>query len=152
MKLHKATRFALYAVLDLAADPGRQLSSAEIADRYGISPNHLAKVLRELGRAGLVEAARGVGGGYRFSGNAKRTTLIDVIELFEAIESARRPAPCAPATPSSEGVVAALDQVLAEIEAIAVATLRSISLETMLKLMRRHRRARPPPPASAAAE
>ena len=75
MRLQKASRFALYAVLELAAEPGRQLSAAEIAGRYGISLNHLAKVMRELGRAGLVESARGVGGGFRFAGNARLTTV-----------------------------------------------------------------------------
>ena len=82
MKLQKATLFALFSVLELARDPQRQMSAAEIARVYGISVNHLAKVLRELGRAGLVEAVRGVGGGYRFCGNAKRTSLYDVIDLF----------------------------------------------------------------------
>ena len=83
MKLQKATRFAIYSLLDLAREPGRQRSAGEIAQRYGISTNHLAKVMRELGRAGLVEAERGVGGGYRFVGNAKRVTLWDVVSLFE---------------------------------------------------------------------
>ncbi len=69
MRLHKATWCALYAVLELARDRERQVSAAEIAERYGISANHLAKVLRGLGRAGLVESVRGAGGGYRFAGN-----------------------------------------------------------------------------------
>ena len=75
MKLQKQTVIALLATLELARDPARTLSAGEIADQFGISVNHLAKVLRDLGRAGLVEAVRGVGGGYRFSGNAKRTSL-----------------------------------------------------------------------------
>ena len=87
MKLQKGTSLALYSVLEFAANPGRQLSAAEIAEKYGASTHHLAKVLRELGRAGLVESARGVGGGYRFSGNARRLTLMDVIELFEDIST-----------------------------------------------------------------
>ncbi len=87
MKLQKATCFALFAVLELAADPTRQLAAAEIAEKYGISLHHLAKVLRDLARAGVVESARGVGGGYRFAGNPKRLTLMDVIELFEPIET-----------------------------------------------------------------
>ena len=73
MKLQKATMFGLYAVLELARDPDRQLSATDIADIYGISNHHLAKVLRDLGRAGLLDSVRGVGGGYRFSANARRT-------------------------------------------------------------------------------
>lgn len=130
MKLQKATLFALYSVLELARDPGRQMSAAEIAEAYGISVNHLAKVLRELGRAGLVEAVRGVGGGYRFCGNAKRTSLYDVINLFGDIvtDSSEMPGPA-----GETEVAQALGRVLAEVDEIAVATLKSISLTTLLK-------------------
>ncbi len=135
MKLQRASRFALYAVMELAADPERQLTAAEIAEKYGISINHLAKVLRDLGRAGLVESVRGAGGGFRFLGNAKRTTLMDVIQLFEAVGGnipggLREPG-------ESTDVGQALGQVLNEIDDIAQATLRSITLDTMYKLVQR---------------
>ena len=83
MNIQKGTVIALCSVLEAALDPSKQISSAEVAGKYGVSPHHLAKVLRRLGRAGLLESSRGVGGGYRFSGNAKRITLMDVIALFE---------------------------------------------------------------------
>ena len=59
MKLQKATQYGLFAVIELARDPSRQLSAIDIADKYSISSNHLAKVLRDLGRAGLVDSVRG---------------------------------------------------------------------------------------------
>lgn len=141
MRLNKATHFALYAVLELASAPERQLAGAAIAEKYGISTNHLAKVLRTLGRAGLVEAVRGAGGGYRFSGNARRTTLLDVIELFENIKpitsGLRQPGDTTDAGQALQGV-------LEEIEDIAHATFASITLDTMLKLMQRTARKRQP--------
>jgi Rrf2 family protein len=135
LKLQKNTLFALYSVLESATNPGRQCSAGEIALKYGISPHHLAKVLRTLGRAGLVESVRGVGGGYRFSGNAKRLTLMDVVQLFENVD----------ATPQRRarhrsGVERGLATVLAEIEEISKATLQSISIATMLKLIQRQQR------------
>lgn len=133
MRLQKATRFALYAILELASDPARLMSAADIAQRYGISTNHLAKVMRELGRAGLVEAERGVGGGYRFSGNAKRTTLWDVVSLFEPMGSG----PAEPGEATQAGM--ALRIVLDEVGEIAEATLRSITLDTMLRIRPRAR-------------
>src|SRR5512134_1937025 len=147
MKLQTATRLALYAALDLAAEPERQMSVGEIAEKYGVSTNHLAKVLRELGRAKLVEAARGVGGGYRFAGNAKRVTLMDVVGLFEDV---RTGPPRAAETGRPGAVASALSLVLAEIEATTVATLSSITLDTMLKLRRRHAAA-PAPTVTAGA-
>ena len=85
MKLQKNSRLALYSVLEFAADPGRHIAASEIAEKYGVSPHHLAKVLSELARAGVVESVRGVGGGYRFTGNARRLTLHDVIRRVEEI-------------------------------------------------------------------
>ena len=131
MKLQKATLLGLYSVLELARDPTRQLSATDIAERYGISANHLAKVLRDLGRAGLVEAARGAGGGYRFIGNARRTTLLDVVRVFEDFGEEK-----ASGEPGGDtDIGAALDLVLSEIDDIARATLGSVTLNTLLKTM-----------------
>jgi len=131
MKLQKATELALYSILEFAANPTAQVSAAEIAEKYGVSPHHLAKVLRDLGRAGLVESTRGVGGGYRFAGNAKRLTLFDVIELFETLGP--EPGFQDTATPGER----ALTRVTSEIDEIAKATFRSITIDTMLKLVGR---------------
>ena len=48
MKLQTATRLGLYAVLELARDPERTLSAADLAERFGVSNHHLAKVLGTL--------------------------------------------------------------------------------------------------------
>lgn len=130
MKLQKATQFAILAALALARDPSRQLSVAEIAETYGISAHHLAKVLRDLGRAGLVEAVRGARGGYRFCGNPKRISLYDIILLFgDSLEGENE----LPGPAGDTAVGQALGNVLEEVDAIAVATLRAISLATLLK-------------------
>ena len=137
MKLQKNTLLALYSVLEFASQPERQFSTAEIAGKYGASPHHLAKVLVRLRRARLVSAARGSGGGYRFSGNAKRVTLLDVIGLFERIGASGMPAAPGSSSPRRLDVERALDRVLAEIDETAKATFGSITLETLLKLARK---------------
>ena len=139
MKLQKATRGALFALLELVRYPEQQISAAQIAERYGISANHLAKVLRDLTRAGLVESVRGAGGGYRFCGNAKRVTLYEVISLFEDIASgAGRPDPG-----DDTEIGQALARVMNEINEISAATLESITLSTLLKIVDRDAAARP---------
>ena len=62
MNLQIASRLAIFAVLELAANPERQLSVGEIGEKYGVSSHHLAKVMHVLGRAGLVRSVRGAGG------------------------------------------------------------------------------------------
>ena len=135
MRLQKNTSLALYSVLEFASDPSRHISAAEIADKHGVSAHHLAKVLAELARRGIVESVRGAGGGYRFAGNARRLTLMDVIQMFEEIEppAAERAAPNGDATP----VDRALGAVLVEIDENAKATFSSITLATMLRLIER---------------
>jgi Rrf2 family protein len=137
MKLQKNTSLALYSVLEFAADPNRHISAAEIADKYGVSSHHLAKVLSELARAGVVESVRGVGGGYRFAGNARRLTLMDIIRTFEDLSPA-----AADRRESGEltPVGMALGAVLSEIDEIAKATFSSLTLATMLRLIERQQR------------
>jgi Rrf2 family protein len=128
VKLQTATRLGLYAVLELARKPDRTLSAADLAERFGVSGHHLAKVLGTLSAAGLVRGGRGASGGYRFIGNRRRTTLMDIVALFEPAPGQRAPEPG-----EETEIGAALQRVLLEIDEIAEATLRSISIETMLK-------------------
>jgi Rrf2 family protein len=139
MRLQIASQLAIYALLELAADPDRKLSVGEIGEKYGVSNHHLAKVMNVLGRAKLVRSARGVGGGYHFSGNARRTTLLDVIELFENFSGGRSDGSTAGTLNRSTGEGRALAQILQEIDDIARATLGSITIATMLKIVERHR-------------
>lgn len=140
MRLQKNTLLALYSVLEFAFDPTRHISASEIAQKYDVSPHHLAKVLSELARSGYVESVRGVGGGYRFAANARRVTLMDIILLFEDFAPA-----AADRRELGEGtpVGQALASVMLEIDEIAKATLSSITLATMLQWIERHRQARP---------
>jgi len=129
VKLQKNTQLALYSVLEFAARPGELVSAAEVAGKYGESAHHLAKVLSDLTRAGIVESVRGVGGGYRFVANARRLTLLDVIRVFEDLDADPAAADSA-ATPAER----ALRQVLAEIDQMTGATLGSITIATMLRM------------------
>ena len=136
MKLQKNTSLALYRVLEFAREPERHIAAAEIADKYDISAHHLAKVLAELARSGILSSVRGAGGGYRFTGNAKRLTLMDIVQMFEDYGNGDGSAP-AQTTP----VEAGLSLVLSEIDENARATFRSITLATMLRLIERQQAA-----------
>jgi Rrf2 family protein len=125
MRLQKATRCALFAVAELAAEPIRPISAGEIAAKYGLSLNHLAKVLTQLAHSGLIVAMRGAGGGYRFVGDAHRTTLMDIIALFETVD--------ADDTPRTKDAVA-LTKMLSSMEERARAPFLAMTLEEMLRL------------------
>lgn len=136
MKLQVASQLAIYSLLELIAEPNRQLTVADIAEKYAVSTNHLAKVMNVLGRAGLVRSVRGVGGGFQFCGNARRTTLLDIIELFEpraslALQASDLGGRTAEAT--------ALGMVLREIDDTIRATLGCITIATLRDLALRER-------------
>ncbi|MFM9673672.1 Rrf2 family transcriptional regulator, partial [Streptomyces galilaeus] len=78
-------------------------------------------MLRTLAAAGLVRGDRGAAGGYRFTGNRRRTTLMDIVALFEPAPGQRAKEPG-----EDTDIGAALQRVLIEIDEIAEATLRSI--------------------------
>ncbi len=136
MKLQVASQLAIYSVLELIAEPNRHMTVADIAEKYGVSTNHLAKVMNVLGRAGLVRSVRGVGGGFQFCGNARRTTLLDIIELFEPRASL---ALHAGDLGGHTAEAAALGSVLQEIDDTIRATLGCITIATLRDLTVRER-------------
>jgi len=94
MKLSTKGRYAMVALADLAiaeatamAISGAQgeelMSLSEIARRQDISLPYLEQLFVKLRRAGLVEAVRGPGGGYRL---ARSPDAIRVSEVLEAVD------------------------------------------------------------------
>lgn len=57
----------------------------ELADKTGVPPSYLSKVLLVLNRAGLVEATRGTGGGYRLSRPATEISLWDILDPLDNV-------------------------------------------------------------------
>ena len=87
--------------------------------------------MRNLVHSGLVQAVRGVGGGYRFAGNVSRTTLLDVIQLRSKAESELRHAE--PREPGGRTDRRGARSITEEIDDLTKAILDTITLETALK-------------------
>ena len=55
----------------------------ELAEQSGLEIPTVAKVLRPLAQAGLVEGFRGAGGGYRLARDAAAISLVEIVEAME---------------------------------------------------------------------
>lgn len=67
MRLTRYTDFAMRVLIYLGTREDRLCSISEISRAYGVSQNHLMKVVQDLGRAGYVTSARGRLGGIRLA-------------------------------------------------------------------------------------
>lgn len=83
MNLQKSSRYGLYAVVQMARRPDALVTAAMIAGEYGVSENHVAKVLQQLARAGLLTSVRGPAGGYRLARSPRELTVFDVVQVLE---------------------------------------------------------------------
>lgn len=65
MRLAEYTDYTLRVLMYCAARPGQLVTIRELAEHHGLSRNHLMKIVTDLGRQGVLETARGRGGGLR---------------------------------------------------------------------------------------
>ncbi len=94
MKLTTKGRYAVSAMADLAAfADGAPVALSEIALRQGISLSYLEQLFAKLRRAGLVESARGVAGGYAL---ARGPDAIRVSDIVGAVDEEIKTTACAP--------------------------------------------------------
>jgi Rrf2 family iron-sulfur cluster assembly transcriptional regulator len=89
MKLSTKGRYAMVALADLAMQPTESLASlGDISRRQDISLPYLEQLFVKLRRAGLVESARGPGGGYRLARPASEIRVSDILGAVDETVSA----------------------------------------------------------------
>jgi Rrf2 family nitric oxide-sensitive transcriptional repressor len=92
MRLTRYTDYALRVLLYLGARDGQVCAISEIATAYGISQNHLMKVVHDLGKAGYVKSVRGRFGGILLARPAAEIGVGAVVrqteEGFELVDCA----------------------------------------------------------------
>ena len=74
------------AMADLArreCEPSRAVALAEIAARQEISLSYLEQLFARLRRKGLVQSARGPGGGYRLAKTPEATSIADIVHAVD---------------------------------------------------------------------
>jgi len=84
MKFSKATNYALHTMLFLVAETSnRPVGVQYLAEKQGVSPAYLSKILTKLVKAGLIDSVSGANGGYMLGAQKKDVSFLDVIHAIE---------------------------------------------------------------------
>ncbi|MFE7062998.1 Rrf2 family transcriptional regulator [Sutcliffiella sp. NPDC057660] len=85
MKLTMYTDYSLRVLIYLASVPSSEklVQIKDIADSYGISKNHLMKVIFHLGKLGYIETIRGRNGGLKLAVSPKNIKIGAVVRNTE---------------------------------------------------------------------
>ena len=133
MILGKAARYGLYAAITMAERPDQLTTAGEVSRLFGVSADHVAKVLHKLARARLARSVRGVGGGYQLAVDPRKLTMLEVVEavdgplLPECLGCDRGGGQCA------QAAACAIRRVLEEIGQQAYFTMKSVTIATLAK-------------------
>lgn len=82
----KVSRFADYAVLilaELAGAPHGRMAASDLAGATGLPEPTVAKILKSLTRAGVLNSTRGVNGGYGLTRPVDKITVADIIVAMD---------------------------------------------------------------------
>ncbi|MCB9521255.1 MAG: Rrf2 family transcriptional regulator [Myxococcales bacterium] len=150
LQIPRRVEYALRAIVALAraGDAGR-LSFKDIAEREDIPRDYLAKILKELVDAELIESRRGANGGYSLARPA------DDISFLAVIEAADSPVAVNHCTENGVGCDQATDCAIAGVWQAAEDAMRTVFARTSVGAML-HRpldlgRLTTPPPTAAPA-
>jgi len=129
LSLH--AEYALRVLLYLGAQPDRVVSTAEISDAYGISKNHLVRVMHTLSNDGYLHLIPGRAGGVSLAMDPRLIRLGDVVRRAEPT---LRLAECFDITTNTCGLApfCSLRPVLKEALASFLATLNAYTLADLL--------------------
>jgi Rrf2 family transcriptional regulator, nitric oxide-sensitive transcriptional repressor len=83
MRLAFSTDYALRLLMLVGLESDRLVTIDEVADRFGISKNHLMKVAYELGQAHYLITVRGRKGGLRLAKAPDQIVVGQVVRMME---------------------------------------------------------------------
>jgi Rrf2 family protein len=84
MQLTRAADYAVRVMIHLASQPeGTVISKSILAKASEAPESFLSKILQSLARAGLIQARRGVVGGFQLLDRGAQSSLLDVVESID---------------------------------------------------------------------
>jgi len=83
MRLTTFSDYTMRTLVYLGLNQGQLVTVPDIAEAYGISANHLTKVVHQLGLQGYIETVRGKGGGLRLARTPFGINIGELLRLAE---------------------------------------------------------------------
>ncbi len=83
LRVSRLTDYACVLMSCLASDSREVLSAADLAERARLELPTVSKLMKRMGRAGLVESFRGAQGGYRLARAPASINLADIVTAME---------------------------------------------------------------------
>src|SRR5574341_2445281 len=84
LRLSRKAEYGIIALKHILSQPsGFTCSAREIAERYNIPVELMAKVLQKLAKDGLLQSAQGVHGGYVLTAPPTQISVADVVESLD---------------------------------------------------------------------
>jgi Rrf2 family transcriptional regulator, nitric oxide-sensitive transcriptional repressor len=130
MRLGLYTDYGLRILMYLAS-VGKRATVGEIADLFGISKDHLAKVAQRLSREGYIRTVRGIGGGLELARAPEEISIGEVIGQLEGSTCLLECVSAAETVCVLQGDCG-LRRVLARAEALQMDYLRSVRLSDVV--------------------
>jgi len=84
--LSQTVEYALRAMVRLAQHPAEPQARHLLASTTQVPSDYLAKVMRQLARAGLVRAGRGPSGGFSLAKPGASISILDVVNAVDPIK------------------------------------------------------------------
>ncbi|WP_297902109.1 SUF system Fe-S cluster assembly regulator [Metallibacterium sp.] len=137
LRLSRLTDYATAALGWMAERPERIVSAADIAQALHLEGSTVAKVLKSLVQAGVVESFRGATGGYRLSRPAAQINLVTIVE---ALEGPLGMTDCAAGAACEHALHCSVSAPWQRISAVVADTLSRMSLADLARPMARRRR------------
>jgi Rrf2 family nitric oxide-sensitive transcriptional repressor len=144
MQLTLFSDYSLRVLLYLSAHRERRVPLPEISAAYGISQNHLVKVVQRLIEERLVESVRGRGGGLRLAQEPCDINVAAVVRLtepnlnlVECFDARTNTCPIDPACGLKKALVRAQNAFFSELERYSLADFTSRG-PALIKLWQRN--------------
>jgi len=128
--ISQSAEYALRAIVFLGNQAGEPATTAQLAEETEAPPSYLAKVMKGLSRAGIVDSQRGLHGGFTL---ARDPAELTILEVLNAVDSFHRIEQCPLGRPAHTSGLCPLHRRMDNVMAVAENTFERTTIGEVLE-------------------